>query len=82
MTEPDLLRVFVDGRALSLRRPSTVVEAIRAFDAGVAGDVLSGLRAVTDSRGLPIALDAHVTGGTVLRVVSARAVREPATTGP
>jgi hypothetical protein len=30
---------------------------------------------VTDSRGLPVALDAPVAGGTVLRIVSARALR-------
>jgi hypothetical protein len=30
---------------------------------------------VTDSRGLPVALDAPLTGGAVFRIVSARALR-------
>ncbi len=78
MTEPDSLRVFVNGRALSLPRAATVLDAVRAFDAAEADAVAAGARAVTDSRGLVVATDAPLSGGTVLRIVSARALREAA----
>jgi hypothetical protein len=76
MNEPDTLRVFVNGAALSVPRASTVLEAVRAHDAIAADAISAGERAVTDSRGLPVAPDATVSGGTVLRVVSARALRD------
>jgi hypothetical protein len=75
MTEPLSLRVFVNGTAISMAPGQTVVDAVRAFDAAEADAIVAGTRGVTDSRGLPIALDALVSGGTVLRIVSARAMR-------
>ena len=75
MTEPQLLRVFVNGTGLSVPHGSTVGDAVRAFSAAEADEIAAGTRAATDSRGLPVAADAPVTGGTVLRVVSSRALR-------
>jgi hypothetical protein len=75
MTEPDAVRVFVNGTGLSVPRGSTVGDAVRAFSAAEADEVGAGTRAVTDSRGLPVAADAPVNGGAVLRIVSARASR-------
>ena len=75
MTEPSSIRVFVNGTAISLEHGRTTLQAVEAFDAAAAGELVAGTRAVTDSRGLPVALDAPVAGGTVLRIVSARAVR-------
>ncbi len=75
MSEPEALRVFVNGTALSVDRAATVLDAVRAFSAEEAGDVAAGTRAVTDSRGLPIALDARLGGGAVLRIVSSRMLR-------
>ncbi|MGH7656555.1 MAG: hypothetical protein ACREN6_18045 [Gemmatimonadaceae bacterium] len=75
MTEPQLLRVFVNGTGLSVPPGSTVGDAVRAFSATEADEIAAGTRAVTDSRGLPVAADTPVTGGTVLRVVSSRALR-------
>jgi len=75
MTEPSMLRVFVNGTALSVEHGQTVQDAVRAFDASEADAVAAGTRAVTDSRGLPVALDTPLSGGAVLRLVSARAVR-------
>ena len=48
---------------------------MRAFDAHEADESVAGTRAVTDSRGLPVALDAPLAGGAVLRIVSSRALR-------
>jgi hypothetical protein len=75
MSEPEALRVFVNGTALSVDRAATVLDAVRAFSAEEAGGVAAGTRAVTDSRGLPIALDARLGGGAVLRIVSSRMLR-------
>ena len=78
MTEPETLRAFVNGTALSLARGATVLDAVRAFDPLEAAAAASGTRAVTDSRGLPVPLDTPLGGGAVLRIVSARALREGA----
>ena len=76
MTE--LLRVFVNGAGVSVPTGSTVLEAVRAADAEAAESVRSGTRAVVDSRGLPVASDVVLSGGFVMRIVSARAAREGA----
>ena len=76
MSEPESLRVFVNGRPVSVARDATILDALREADPEEADAVAAGTRAVTDSRGLPISLDAALAGGTVLRVVSARAVRD------
>jgi hypothetical protein len=78
MTEPETLRAFVNGTALSLPRGATVLDAVRALDPAAAAAVVAGERAVTDSRGLPVALDTPLGGGAVLRIVSARVLRETA----
>ncbi len=75
MTEPAELRVFVNGTGLSVNHGATILDAVRAFDAAEAAEVAAGTRAVTDSRGLPAASDTPLTGGMVLRIVSARALR-------
>ncbi len=75
MTEPEMLRVFVNGTALSVAHGATVLDAVRAFDAKEADEVAAGTRAATDSRGLPVAGDAPLSGGAVLRIVSARALK-------
>jgi hypothetical protein len=75
MTEPQQMRVFVNGTGLSVPHGSTVGDAVRAFSAAEADEVAAGTRAATDSRGLPVAADVVLAGGAVLRIVSARALR-------
>ena len=65
----------MNGTALSVEPGRTILDAVRAFDASEAEAIVAGTRAVTDSRGLPVALDAPLAGGTVLRIVSSRALR-------
>jgi len=77
MTEPELVRVFVNGAALHVARGATALDAVRAFDASLADAVAAAERALTDSRGLPVASDSAVSGGAVYRIVSARALRDP-----
>jgi hypothetical protein len=76
MTEPEQLRVFVNGKALSVAHGATVADAISVFGGDEASGVSAGTRAVTDSRGLPVALTTPVSGGAVFRTVSARAARD------
>lgn len=72
------LRVFVNGTGVSVPAGSTVLEAVSAADAEAAEAVRSGARGVVDSRGLPVASDVVLSGGFVMRIVSARAAREGA----
>ena len=76
MSEPETIRVFVNGRGISVARASQVIDAVRAFDSAAADEVTAGTRAITDSRGHPVALNSAVSGGSVLRLVSARALRD------
>lgn len=64
--------VFVDAQRVEVTPGSTVLDAVRAYDAAAADAVSDGSRGVTDSRGLPIAIETPVHGGTILRLVSAR----------
>lgn len=73
MSEP--LRVFVNGSGVSVPPGSTVLQAVAAVDPEAAEAVRSGARAVVDSRGLPVAGDTPLSGGFVMRIVSARAAR-------
>ena len=75
MTEPETMRVFVNGTSLTVQHGASVIDAVRAFGTVEAEHVVAGTRAVTDSRGLPVALDAPLASGSVLRIVSSRALR-------
>ncbi len=70
MNEP--LRVFVNGTGVSVPVGSTVIDAVSAADAASAAAVRAGTRLVADSRGIPVAADTLLTGGYVMRIVSAR----------
>jgi hypothetical protein len=70
MSEP--LRVFVNGAGVSVPQGSTVLDAIAAADAAIAAQVRAGTKAVADSRGIAVAADTPLTGGFVMRVISAR----------
>jgi hypothetical protein len=70
MTEP--LRVFVNGTGVSVPVGSTVLDAVSAADQSAAADVRAGTRLVADSRGIPIPADTVLSGGYVMRLVSAR----------
>ncbi|MBX3173354.1 MAG: hypothetical protein KF709_03030 [Gemmatimonadaceae bacterium] len=72
----EALRVFVNGKGVSVSPGSSVLDAVAASDAAAADEVRAGTRAIVDSRGLPVAADTSVHGGYVMRVVSARALRD------
>ncbi len=70
MTE--LLRVFVNGAGVHVPPGSTVLDAVLAADPAAAEAVRSGTRAVADSRGIVVPAGTPVSGGYVMRLVSAR----------
>lgn len=73
MSEPPRLRAFVNGTGVDVDRGATVLHAVHAADPALAAAVAAGTRAIADSRGLVIDAATVLTGGAVLRVVSARA---------
>ncbi len=75
MGEPATLRAFVNGAGVDVARGATLLDAVRAADSALAAAVENGTRAIADSRGLVVPGDTPVTGGAVLRVVSAGARR-------
>lgn len=74
----DTLRVFVNGQGVSVPQGSTVLDAVRAVDPEAASAIEAGTRAVADSRGIAVSATTLVTGGYVMRLVSARALKEGA----
>ncbi len=69
---PPDIRVFVNERGISLPRGATVLDAVRQCSEGDAIDLVAGRAKVTDSRGLPLASDATISGGTIMRVLPVR----------
>lgn len=76
MTDTPRIRAYVNGRGVDVDAGATALDAVRASDPATADAVISGDRALTDSRGLPIEPSAVLSGGSILRVVSGR--RRPA----
>jgi hypothetical protein len=69
---PAKYRVYVDSRPVDVPVSATVLDAVEAANPELAEAVQAGTKAVTDSRGLPIASDAPLHGGAILRVVAVR----------
>jgi hypothetical protein len=69
----DMLIVFVNGARVEVPADAVVLDAIAVSDAAAAEGIRAGTRAAVDSRGLPVAADAPLSGGFVMRVVAARA---------
>jgi hypothetical protein len=66
------VRVYVNERPVEVAGGSTALDAVRAWNAATADQVVAGDRALTDSRGLPLAADAPIRVGAIIRVVSGR----------
>lgn len=69
---PDTIRVFVNQRAVDLAPGTPVTEAVRAADPTLARALAEGVALVTDGRGLPLAPDQPLSGGSIVRVVVSR----------
>ena len=71
MSEPSL-RVFVNGKGYDATPGGTALDAVTLHGAADAAAVREGTMLVTDSRGLPIAADAPLFNGAVLRLIPNR----------
>jgi hypothetical protein len=69
-------RVFINGVGLDVPAGATALDAVRGWDAAAADAVARGASVITDSRGLPTAVDARVQAGAIFRVIPARASRK------
>jgi hypothetical protein len=74
----DALIVFVNGATVKLPSGATVLDAVAAHDAAAAAEVRAGTRAVADSRGIVVDPASTLTGGFVMRLVSARQLADGA----
>jgi hypothetical protein len=68
----DAVRVYVDARPVDVPGGGTALDAVRIADPGAAASVEQGVRAIADSRGLPIDPGSLVHGGAIFRLISAR----------
>ena len=68
----DVIRAYVNGRGVDVPAGASAIDAVRAWDAAAAEQVVAGERALTDSRGLPLEPSAILTAGSIVRLVSGR----------
>jgi hypothetical protein len=72
MTTPTDVRVYVNERGVSVAIGAVALDAVRALFPDQADAIVSGSMRLTDSRGLPVAADIVLTGGSIFRVVPVR----------
>lgn len=73
-----IVPVFVNSQKIELPNDATALDAIRLWNEAAAQAVADGSRVVLDDRGLPIDPSTTVHGGSIFRLVPARAAGEPA----
>ena len=73
-----IVPVFVNSQKVELPNDATALDAIRLWNETAAQEVAEGARVVLDDRGLPIDPSTTVHGGSIFRLVPARAAGEPA----
>jgi len=67
----DAICVFVNERPVEVGPGSTVLRAVRLFDAALGERVARGEAIVTDGRGIAVPPDVLLTHGAILRVTAA-----------
>ena len=73
-----LIPVFVNSAKIELATESTALDAVRVWSESAAREVIDGARVITDDRGLPIPPDTVIHGGSIFRLIPARAVSDAA----
>lgn len=68
-----IIPVFVNSAKIELSSDSTALDAVRLWSEAAAREVSDGTRVVLDDRGLPIDPGTTVHGGSIFRLVPARA---------
>lgn len=79
--EPESVRAYVNERGVSVPRGASALDVVRAFDTAAADAVVAGTQRLTDSRGLPIAIDTPAHGGAIYRLLPVRATSLEASEG-
>lgn len=72
MSVPSDVRAYVNERGVSVPHGSLAIDAVRALFPDQAAEILAGTMRLTDSRGLPVASDIPLAGGSIFRVVAVR----------
>ena len=67
-----MIRVFVNAHGVEVPAGATALDAVRAWNPEAAGEVTSGVRVITDSRGLPIDETTTMSAGSILRLIPKR----------
>ena len=76
---PSDVRAYVNERGVSVPHGSSAIDAVRALFPDQADAISSGTMRLTDSRGLPVASDIPLVGGSIFRVVPVRERAEDVT---
>lgn len=71
-----IIPVFVNSAKVELPVGSTALDAVRLWNDAAAQDVTDGAKIITDDRGLPIPPDTAIHGGSIFRLIPARAAGE------
>jgi hypothetical protein len=66
------IRAYVNGHGVDIPAGASAIDAVRAWDAASAEQVVAGDRALTDSRGLPLDPSTVLPAGSIIRLVSGR----------
>lgn len=67
-----MVRVYVNGHGVDVPADATALDAVRIAEPATADRIAAGERAVTDSRGLPVAADSALYNGAIFRITSNR----------
>jgi hypothetical protein len=67
-----MVPVYVNGARVEVPEQAPVLDAVRAWDAEAAREVAAGVRALSDSRGLPLDPSTPGAAGAIVRVGRAR----------
>lgn len=71
----DAICVFVNERPIEVGPGSTVLRAVRLFDAALGERVARGEAIVTDGRGIAVPPDVLLSHGAILRIAAATGTR-------
>lgn len=72
-----IIPVFVNSQKVEISNDATALDAVRLWNEGAAKEVADGVRVLLDDRGLPIDPSTVVHGGSIFRLVPARAAGDP-----
>jgi hypothetical protein len=66
------MRVYVNANAIDVEPGATALDCVRQWKSEEAEAVREGKRMITDSRGLPLAIETPAHAGSIYRTISNR----------